>query len=345
MIFIITSLFLGIIITFYYNKNINLSFILTALLITIIFYIIFYFLGSTKIENFSNDMNFNNYYKYNDSDSNNFNIFDYLEDDENTFQPKAHPYLSIPEEDNENNIIEEENEIIVLPPINNVPVLPPINNVNVPVIELPKETIQYSPPDLNNIFMNTPTPGNVPIQSTNGYGPLNINISYNSQNKANEIDTHKKENIKIEEDNVFVNKRNMNRNLGEINSRIHNNSDWVYGQNAWTNNPDYYIPNKYNDNFNNKENNNANNDTNNNVNNNVNNDTNNNVNNKDNIFRQSDLIKKQNNKVYNIPQFLNNIINNSDNKYHNNGKVCPMSINTPWTEYMSGDSEPEPFNL
>ena len=339
MIFIITSLFLGIIITFYYNKNINLSFILTALLITIIFYIIFYFLGSTKIEKFSNDMNFNNYYKYNDSDSNNFNIFDYLEDDENTLQPKASPYLLIPEEDNKN-IIEEEVEIIESPSINNVE----------PVMELPKETIQYNTsPDLNNIIMNTPTPGNFPIPSTNGYGPLNINISYNSQNKANEIDTHKKENIKIEEDNVFLHKRNMNRNLGEINSRIHNNSDWVYGQNAWTNNPDYYIPNKDIDKFNNSTNNNssnnndANNDVNNDSNNNSNNNSNSNINNI--LFQQSDLIKKQNNKVYNIPQFLNNIINNPNNKYHNNGKVCPMSINTPWTEYMSGDSEPEPFNL
>jgi len=329
MIFIITSLFLGIIITFYYNKNIDLSFILTALLITIIFYIIFYFLGSTKIEKFSNDMNFNNYYKYNDSDSNNFNIFDYLEDDENILQPKASPYVSIPEEDNKNDIIEEENTIIESPPINDL-------NVQ-PIIELPKETTQYSAPDLNNIFMNTPTPGNIPIPTTNGYGPLNINISYNSQNKANEIDTHKKENIKIEEDNVFLNKRHINRNLGEINSRIHNNSDWVYGQNAWTNNPDYYIPNKAIDKFNNSTNYNS--ARNNDANNDANNDSNNIS------FQQSDLIKKQNNKVYNIPQFLNNIINNSDNKYHTNGKVCPMAINTPWTEYMSGDSEPEPFNL
>jgi len=342
IIFIITSFFLGITITLYYNQNIDLYFILTALLISILFYIIFYFLGSNNLEKFSNDMNFNNYYKYNDTDSNNYNIFDYLEDDEDIIKPIAKPYKEINEEDNshnKNNIIEEEHHNIIkvdspILSLKNDVINTKINDVNdVPKNNsiIPHENIEYKKPDINTILMATPIPVSTPMP--NGYGPLNINISYNSQNKANEIDTDKKEYIKVDNDVYKIpinptNPINNNKNLGEINSRIHNNSDWVYGQNAWTNNPDYYIPNKSVDKFDNYPNN-----------------SKNNTNNTNNNFQQSDLINKQNNKIYNIPQFLNNIVNDTQNKNQNNGKVCPMTINTPWTEYSSGDSEPDPFNL
>ena len=119
----------------------------------------------------------------------------------------------------------------------------------------------------------------VPVE---GYGPLNINISYNSQNSVNELDSNKID----DDDDCKKIKRKPSKNLGkyeEDGERIHNNSDWIYGTHAWTNKPDYYIPNK--------------------------------------------------NEIANA------------NKYKKNDLVCPLMVNTPWTEYKSGDSEPEPYNL
>jgi hypothetical protein len=141
----------------------------------------------------------------------------------------------------------------------------------------------YVKPDLNKILLNNPIPNGT------GYGPLNINISYNSQNNNNELDNNKTSNENKENSCVKNENQNQNKNLGDYKdtTRIHNNSDWVYGNNAWTNNPDYYVPRK-------------------------------------------------------VPQPLNQLMNTKKNKENT---VCPLMINTPWTEYKSGDSEPEPYNL
>jgi len=113
------------------------------------------------------------------------------------------------------------------------------------------ETQNYEKPDINKLLMSNPT-------------PLSINISYNSQNSVNELENEKftpsKDNI---EKNNFSKKHHSNRNfdhknpidshfnnnignIGYDNTRVYNNSDWIYGDSAWTNNPDYYIPQKVN---------------------------------------------------------------------------------------------------
>ena len=71
------------------------------------------------------------------------------------------------------------------------------------------------------------------------------------------------------------------------------NSDWIYGESAWTNEPDFYVPAK--------------------------------------------------NNVKTISQSLNEKTNL--NNFKQSSRVAPLMINVPWTEYKSGDSEPEPYNL
>jgi hypothetical protein len=138
-----------------------------------------------------------------------------------------------------------------------------------------KNETKYIIPDINKLLLSNPT-------------PLNINISYNAQNSVNEID-----NIKSGEKESI---KNNVKKKDEVCSkgRIFNNSDWIYGENAWTNNPDFYIPDK---------------------------------------IKHSNPLKK-------ISQPLNEVLNKKSNN-----NVCPMMINTPWSEYKSGDSEPEPYNL
>jgi hypothetical protein len=153
----------------------------------------------------------------------------------------------------------------------------------------------YTTPDVNKILMENPIP------SSGNYGPLNINISYNAQNSVNEIDNQK--NIDMPHRNQYREKQNLSKNLGNFNDgRIYNNSDWIYGNNAWTDFPDYYIPNK-----------------------------------------NTNVLNDGNYPVRTISQTLNEMINTK--KYKGNNEVAPLMINTPWSEYKSGDSEPEPFNV
>jgi hypothetical protein len=183
----------------------------------------------------------------------------------------------------ENNIIEEENNIIEEE-----------NNI----IEEEIHSTSETKPNLNKFIMNPPIPNNA-----SGYGPLNINISYNAQNSINELDNNSEKNNSERNNGNEKNsdsklkEKNKSKNLGDFNNeRIHTNSDWIYGSSAWTNEPDYYIPTK-------------------------------------------DIRKSFNE----IPQPLNELINSK--KYKGKTEVCPLMINTPWTEYKSGDSEPEPYNL
>jgi hypothetical protein len=154
--------------------------------------------------------------------------------------------------------------------------------------------------------------------------PININISYTNENKIDndEDDKNKNYNNKNNDNKNNDNKNNDNKNdnnkndnkndnnkndnnkkelvitnnnLGnyEDNSRIKLNSDWIYGESAWTNEPDFYVPAK--------------------------------------------------NNITNVPQSINEKINSD--KYKQSNRVSPVMINVPWTEYKSGDSEPEPYNL
>ena len=135
-------------------------------------------------------------------------------------------------------------------------------------------------------------------------GPININIAYNSQNSINELDNNEIKDTPVSnkpKDYTGISNNNpvidipLNKNLGAINynDRINTNADWIYGKQAWTNEPDYYLPEEY------------------------------------------------------IKQTYRKGVNelSKAKKYRKNNDVCPLMVNVPWTEYKSGDSEPEPYNL
>jgi hypothetical protein len=337
-LFIVISLFIGFIVSYYYNKKLNLNFIFMAIIITILLYILFYFLGDVKesyVDYFTNE-----YYKgiedshYENNNNNNFkqpladmdnyiknlgkdndyntneiqqkvrenyikewkdeypnkyyDINEYLtqmeeEEHKNKKNPKqkvkdkTEKCKKICEEEYENNSnssseeqmykkIPEEEHIIKKHKLIYVEEEKQTkkigNNSNDSGQYFKKigeedncnkqETKTYEQPDINKLVMSTPT-------------PFNINISYNSQNSVNELDNDKgsscSENIRKKNNPPNPQPDNPNptippnppmppnNNLGPItydNTRIYNNSDWIYGSNAWTNFPDYYIPGKGN---------------------------------------------------------------------------------------------------
>jgi hypothetical protein len=193
----------------------------------------------------------------------NFDDYGYILNDLSSILDKLEKYSNEEEEQTSNIVQEEQHEKKQENPPNN-------NNLSL----VPSE---------ENSASTTPTP-DITKYLSEKYLPFNINISYNAQNSTNNLNNN--DNIP----NKHNNNTNTNtKNLGPIgncdSSRIYNNSDWIYGSNAWTNNPDYYIPNKINE------------------------------------------------------------ISLSKLKNNNNNTVCPLEINKPWSEYKSGDSDPEPFNL
>ncbi len=90
-------------------------------------------------------------------------------------------------------------------------------------------------PDTSGFIFNKPTTGNA-------YGPLNINVSY----KVDECDKDGK-NGKKKCDPVNPYTDDLS-DMGKYNykSRVHNNTQWwdsdQYGKQAWTNQPDMFIP-------------------------------------------------------------------------------------------------------
>lgn len=57
----------------------------------------------------------------------------------------------------------------------------------------------------------------------------------------------------------------------------------------------------------------------------------------------NDLLPTYNNNVQDISQKQNEVL--LKKKFSESKMVCPMMVNTPWSEYKSGDKEPEGFNL
>ena len=57
----------------------------------------------------------------------------------------------------------------------------------------------------------------------------------------------------------------------------------------------------------------------------------------------NDLLPTYNNNVQNISQKQNEVL--LKKKFSESKMVCPMMVNTPWSEYKSGDKEPEGFNI
>ena len=253
-LFLFFSIFIGFIVAIFYSKKLNKKFIFIFLILSILLYILFYFLGddNEKFKNSDKTITIRNYLSDGEEEEN----IQEESAEEEIITYKESTKTSSTELNTENNKSEESQE---------------------------EETSIISTstqPDINKFLMSNPVPT----------GPLNINISYNSQNSVNDLG-----------DNKLLGDL-KNRNLGKFSScttgdcsRIYNNSDWLYGNQAWTNDPDYYIPKK----------------------------------------EEKNIVKE-------VSQ--NELV--TSNKYRNNNeKVCPLMINTPWTEYKSGDSEPEPYNL
>lgn len=296
-LFLIISVFLGFLISFFYNEKFNKDFFLSFFLITILFYIIFYFLGSNNSKE-----DFNNFYN---PDFFGTRFYNNLEDENNDVMVEEeifiHPNPIKPEYENaiknityEENPSEEEEQI-------------KFNKKNIISEKSLRNKIEEKP-DISKYSMETPIPNNDDNNLPTSSGPLNINISYNSQNSVNELDNIKEKDgtnsIKPtknqSKDNYVppcVNKpcpNNPTNNLCDQ-GRVYNNSDWIYGTNAWTNNPDYYIPSKgcnaqYGDN---------------------------------------------NCPIQKVPLALNELV--TTRKYKDSNSVAPLMVNQPWSEYKSGD--------
>lgn len=250
-------------------------FIFYFIIISIIFYVLFYFLGGNNVHE-------------------NFDQYGGLLDDLSSILDKLEKYSN--EEEEENNI---PSSFPVQIPMQQTPVQ------QAPVQVEEEQILSLSPaeeetqPDINTHLMSSGL--------NEKYLPFNINISYNAQNSTNNLNndsvTEKEKNKeKHQRNNETPHEIDNSKNLEPIGncglSRIYNNSDWIYGSNAWTNNPDYYIPHK------------------------------------------TESCPQQ--IINNIPPPINET---ALNKIKDTNTVCPLEINTPWSEFRSGDSDPEPFNL
>lgn len=286
-LFIFISILLAFIISSFYNKLMDLKFLMIFIALSLFLYIVFYYLGSTKENYYNYDRFYNQHYNSYDN-LNNHILRDHLEDSEHHEEEEMLPQKHfIPMKSNlvKKLKADKPSEEEMSKPQEH------------PQVEEETSKSQQSniiQPDINKIILENPIARS---------SPLNINISYNSQNSINELENNERNNKDYSGDNK--NSKIKSKNLGSYcdNSRVYNNSDWVYGSSAWTNDPDYYIPDK----------------------------------------GCNSNCQKDNNCVKEVPQQLNELKN--ANKYKENKNVCPLMINTPWTEYKSGDSEPEPYNL
>lgn len=303
ILFFIISLLLGFIITYFYNKKINKDFFLIFIIISSILFIIFYYLAQTNeyYTNYLNEMNnstntSNKTNFYNDSIINtNYIIRDNLDSEVND-------YIVDNIESKKNNNIEKEEELY--PEIKTQEETDFIkDNINQLTDYVSNNLLR---PDFANYFMKTPIPSQSPIPSTT---PINININYGGNDRNDRNDNNNKED-------------NKPKNLGNANcSRIYNNSDWIYGDNAWTTKPDYYVPDcsesKYT-----------------------------NCNNCDSCKDCCQCNKKNTNSSNNSKNSNNKKpLNESMPTKKCKNDVAPIMVNVPWTNYQSGDIDPEPYNL
>ena len=307
-IYILFSFLLGFTISFFYERKFNMKFIIMSLLISLILIILFFYLGNNKKENFDNyyyDKLHDLQNKYNNSyNTEETQDTEDTEDTEDNIENRTLPEHNFNihkeprfEQDDTQNLTENNNteEEETLNQSTN-------NNSNTEE----EETKYFPKPHTNSLSMMYDKM------------PLNINISYNSQNSTNNLDNNKVvangiENGSNKNGNGKMPKKKCNKNKGTYNysdSRVYNNSDWIYGDYAWTNEPDYYIPG-------------------------------------DDCDEDKPHPKNTINScpTVNISQPLNEMVSARNYRKFNNENVCPLMINTPWSEYKSGDSEPEPYNL
>lgn len=330
-LFIIVSIILGLIVSYYYNQKLNKDFYLYFVMTSVIFYILFYFLADNKgtYENFSNTHQLNEYKERKNSILQNIysqdehvqhlqQMIDNLEQEDigNIPGEEMHNYNNYPYYKTE--LISEEEEETQSIPITTPPTISTsttsTTTSTTPITQMEEESsypLSLVPTSESGGNGGTTGTSNVPeeetftypnlknmsLQNPLGNGPLNINISYNAQNSTNNLNDGIGGSSQCGLTNPI---KPPSKNLGPIGNcgltRIYNNSDWIYGSNAWTNDPDYYIPTK---------------------------------------DCPSPIVPKN-------PIPLNEV---SMRKLQDGNDVCPLEINTPWSEWKSGDSDPEPFNL
>ncbi len=146
-------------------------------------------------------------------------------------------------------------------------------------------------PDVNDLLFDNGICGNT--KTGDAIGPLNINISYNGAQ------------VSQPDGSMLPYGGGFGDDLGKYNykSRVYNNDQWMntwlsdnYGRLAWTNKPDYYIPEK----------------------------------------KEDTVIQRPHES---------NQVQYDASKNKEKCTVCPVQLNNPWTEYKTGDNEPEGFNL
>jgi hypothetical protein len=268
ILFFISSMILSYLIAQYHFKTMNRSFILTFVVLTIFFYFFFSFIATDEFpmyqEKFTNGI-----------------------DDYDTFLNNEVSGYS--ESSGHEEISGQEPEPTPTPQPTPTPTPAPSTEMSGHC---------DNKPDMNNIIFDKPTTGNA-------YGPLNINISYKNQEcgngdgkkPCNPLDPY----VKDVDD------------MGRYNykSRVHNNMDWMrtwnhdnYGSQAWTLDPDYYIPEKERN-------------------------------------RNPEMLGPP---VHERPHFQNEL-NYRYNQSNEKCTVCPVEVNKSYSEFKTGDKEPEPFNL
>jgi hypothetical protein len=275
VLFIVSSLILSFLILQYYIKPTSKQFVGYYILCSLVIYFVFVYITRDSndllpMELFTNGLD-------------ETNIFD------DTFDEMG-------EEEQEIKTIQEEEEEIPIVTPTTVPVQKEEEIVStIPIQEEEESKKEMEQPDINNIILGKPMTGNA-------YGPLNINVSYKTIGCGDGDDDKYR---RCDQRRPHMDSIN---DLGKYNykSRIHNNNQWMnswesnnYGHQAWTNDPDYYIP----------------------------------------PLPPNQVVYPRDHK--------NNVLNYHYNKKKEKCSVCPLEINTPWSEYKSGDIEdnPKPYNM
>ena len=320
MIIFILSIFMGLVISLFFERKMKTArFLIIWLGVSCLFLLLFTYIGPERGEHFINYYNILD--KHGKLKVNNRLIAEGEEEEE---EEKNRPHPSQEEEEEEEkhppignakrrhvshrhramkhvrgkNAMVAEEEHVHMPSSANPPPPPPPP----PQEEEEEEMNHHSPHHSYPFSSSSSGPG------TEYSGPFHINISYNAQNSLNEMHSDnnrqegggsnpvpKKTSMKSQPppNNPLLqgappHSPSENKNMGAIdnNSRIYSNSDWIYGDSSWSTDPDYYIP-----------------------------------------------------PPSQKPQELARL------KNERKEPPCPLMVNTPWSEYKSGDSVPEPFNL
>lgn len=356
MIFLFISILLGLTISYFISNKLDMSFYTRFVLITIVLFTIFYYLGKPQ------------------DTSEHFRSFEEMiseeeeEGDENKLLPLVKQQQE--EEGDENKILPvfkkpeepkkptepkkpaepKKPEEPKKPAEPKKPVKPqaeeeegryrprPSSQPKNIFLTISEEEEEERPTTFTHVMENGlsggPTTGSA-------YGPLNIHISYNSQNSSNEIGTsdgftsqRETSSKKSKPESSWsgpnqngyrstsgssnksssdsCNSNTEGYNYDNYNSRVKPDNDWMYGSMAWTNAPDYYIPNDKNDKI---------------------------PNDRNNLYNQGfyndleNIGNQQNTET--ISQAQNEIY--AKMNYREQKNVCPMMVNDSWSEYMSGD--------